>query len=148
VNLVVDCKSQYIVASETCSANVNEQRMAILLLKYMQERLPDLKPKYVFADKGYDGEPVYRQIRNMGAFALIPLIHRGKLPEGVDEHLRPICKQGHPYVYDSYDAKRDSVKFTRPKECAACPFQGDGCQKVFKFRVERCPQIHGSRTRK
>ncbi|WP_286891769.1 transposase [Thermobacillus sp.] len=28
------------------------------------------------------------------------------------------------------------MRFTRPKECATCPFQADGCRKVFKFRVE------------
>ncbi|MNW52221.1 Transposase DDE domain protein [compost metagenome] len=135
VNLLVDCSSQYIVAGVTCSAHVNDQRPAIVLLKYMKERLPHFKPKYVLADKGYDGESVYHQIRDIGAFPIIPLIHRNKLPEGVDKHLRPICEQGHAYVYDSYDAKRDTVKFTRPKECASCPFQADGCQKIFKFRV-------------
>jgi len=132
----VDCKSQYIIASETSSANVNDQRMAIMLLKYLKEHFPRLAPKHVLADKGYDGEPVYRKIREIGAFPLIPLIHRVKLPEGVDEHLRPTCRQGHAYVYDSYDARRDTVKFTRPKECATCPSKADGCQKVFKFRVD------------
>lgn len=102
----------------------------------MKERFPYLKPNYVLADKGYDSEPVYRQIRDIGALPIIPLIHRSKLPEGVDKHFRPTGKQGHAYVYDSYDAKRDTIKFTRPKECASCPFQADGCQKVFKFRID------------
>lgn len=135
-NLLVDCQSQYIVAGVTCSAHVNDQRAAIVLLKYMKERFPNLKPNYVLADKGYDSEPVYRQIRDVGALPIIPLIHRSTLPEGVDKHFRPTCKQGHAYVYDSYDAKRDTIKFTRPKECASCPFQADACQKVFKFRID------------
>lgn len=142
VNLLVDCPSQYIVAGVTCSAHVNDQRPAMVLLKYMKERLPHFKPKYVLGDKGYDGVPVYQQIREVGAFPIIPLIHRNKLPTGVDKHLRPICKQGHAYVYDSYDAKRDTVKFTRPKECTSCPFQADGCQKVFKFRVSEDVRRH------
>lgn len=136
LNLLVDCQSQYIVAGVTCSAHVSDQRPAIVLLKYMKERFPTLRPDYVLADKGYDSEPVYRQIRDVCAFPLIPLIHRSELPEGVDKHFRPICKQGHTYVYDSYDAKRDTIKFTRPKECTDCPFQANGCQKVHKFRVE------------
>jgi len=136
VNLLVDCPSQYIVCGVTCSAHVNDQRPAIVLLKYLKEHMPHIRPDYILGDKGYDGESVYRQIRDVGAFPMIPLIHRGKLPEGVDKHFRPTCKQGHSYVYDSYDGKRDTIKFTRPKECDSCPFQADGCQKVFKFRIE------------
>lgn len=136
LNVLVDCQSQYIVAQATCSAHVNDQRMAILLLKQLQARHPEMGVKQVLADKGYDCEAVYRQIRKLDAFGLIPLIHRNGVPEGVDKHFRPLCKQGNPYVYDSYDAERDTVKFTSPKECATCPFQADGCQKVFKFRVE------------
>lgn len=136
VNLLVDCQSQYIIAGVNCSAHVNDQRPAIVLLKRLKERFPQLKTHYVLGDKGYDSEPVYRQIRDVGAFPLIPLVHRNQVPDGVDEHFRPVCKAGHAYVYDSYDPKRDTVKFTRPKACATCPFQADGCQKVFKFKVE------------
>lgn len=137
LNVVVDCQSQYILTGATCSAHVSDQRLAIVLLKRIKERFPGLPVRHVLADKGYDSEPVYRAIRDLGAFPLIPLIHRSKkLPEGKDEHLRPTCKQGHSYVYDSYDPQRNTVKFTRPKECASCPFQAEDCQKVFKFRVE------------
>ncbi|MCA1296696.1 transposase [Paenibacillus sp. alder61] len=137
LNIVVDCQSQYILTGETCSAHVSDQRPAIMLLKRIKERFPNLPVRHVLADKGYDSEPVYRAIRDLGAFPLIPLIHRSKeSPEGKDKHLRPICRKGHSYLYDSYDSKRDTVKFTRPKECPTCPFQAEGCQKVFKFRVE------------
>lgn len=135
-NLLVDTVSQYIVAGETCSAHVSDQRPAIMLLKRLQERFPDLKVKHVLADKGYDSEPVYRQIRELGAFPIIPLIHRTKLPLREDKHYRPLCEQGHPYRYDSYDPKRGTVKFTRPKECTTCPLLAQGCQKVIKIRME------------
>ncbi|WP_420872005.1 transposase [Cohnella rhizosphaerae] len=136
LNLLVDCQSQYIVTGVNCSAHVNDQRPAIVLLKRLKERFPTLQPKYVLGDKGYDSEPVYQQVRDVGACSLIPLVHRTKLPDGVDKHLRPTCKQGHSYRYDSYDATRDTVKFVAPKECAACPFQADGCQKVIKKQVK------------
>ncbi|MDU0332527.1 MULTISPECIES: transposase [Paenibacillus] len=135
-NLLVDTASQYIVAGETCSAHVSDQRPAIMLLKRLQERFPDLQVKHVLADKGYDGEAVYRQIRKLGAFPIIPLIHRTKLPLKEDKYYRPLCEQGHPYRYDSYDPKGGNVKFTRPKECKECPLQAKGCQKVYKIRIE------------
>ncbi|NQX71430.1 transposase [Paenibacillus alba] len=135
LNLLVDTTSQYIVVGVTCSAHVSDQRPAIVLLKRLQERFPTLKVRYVLADKGYDGEPVYKQIRKLGAFPHIPLIHRSKLPKGVDKHFRPVCVKGKAYCYDSYDAKRETIKFTSPKECATCPLLNNKCQKVYKFRV-------------
>nr|WP_249043325.1 transposase [Paenibacillus faecis] len=147
VKLLVDSQSQYIPAGVACSAHVSDQRPAIVLLKYMKERFPHLEPNYALADKGYDSEPVYRQIRNVGTFPIIPLIHRYELPKGVDKHFRPTCKLGHAYVYDSHDAKRDTIKLTMPKECTSCPFQADGCQKVYKFRIEEdVTQVHCTRT--
>ncbi|MOA13606.1 Transposase DDE domain protein [compost metagenome] len=109
-----------------------------MLLKRVKERFSNIKVKYVLADKGYNSEPVYKQIRELGAFGLIPLIQRSKkLPDKVDKYFRPLCSQGHSYRYDSYDAKRDTLKFTRPKECATCPMRDQGCQKVHKIRIEK-----------
>lgn len=145
LNLLVDTASQYIVAGEICSAHVNDQRPAIVLLKRIKERFPGLRVQYVLADKGYDGEPVYQQIRELGAFPLIPLVHRSELPEGVDKHFRPLCEQGHPYRYDSYDAARGTVKFTRPKECAGVSATGprvpESVQIPHRFG---CSQVHGT----
>lgn len=45
LNLMVDTASQYIVTGLTCSAHVNEQRMAILLMKLLQERFPSMPVK-------------------------------------------------------------------------------------------------------
>lgn len=140
LNLVVDTSSQYIVAGETCSAHVSDQRPAIILLKRVKERFSKLITKYVLADKGYDGDPVYRQIRELGAFPLIPLIHRSKPPEEVDKHFRPLCAEGHSYRYDSYEANKGSIKFTRPKECEACHRQTHGCQSVYKFQIDSNPR--------
>ncbi|MGG1550243.1 transposase [Paenibacillus ferrarius] len=133
---VVDTASQYIVTGEICSANVSEQRVAIVMLKRIKERFSALKILHVLADKGYDSEPVYLQIRRLGSLPLIPLIHRSPLPEGADRYFRPLCGQGHPYRYDSYDAKQKTVKYTRPKECKTCSLAGDECQRVHKFRID------------
>lgn len=136
VNLLVDTSSQYIVTGVTCSAHVSDQRPALVLLKRLEERFPRLRVQYVLADKGYDGEPIYRQIRKLGAFGIIPLVHRSRLPAGRDGHCRPLCQAGHAYRYDSYDPKRDRIKLTRPKACPNCPFKDSGCQKVYQIRVE------------
>jgi len=144
-NLLVDTQSQYIVNGLFCSAHVHDQRLAIVLLKRLKQKLPTLKVKHVLADKGYDSYPVYRQARELGAFALIPLIHRLKklvLPEGMDENYSPLCEKGHAYRYDSFDAKYETLKYTRPKECGACPLQDKGCQKVHKIRIEKDIRLH------
>lgn len=70
--------------------------------------------------------------------AAIPYVMR-KEPEmiGFDAHFRPTCVREHSYCYDSYDEKYQTLKFTRPKECAACPLREDSlCQKVFKIKCE------------
>lgn len=82
-------------------------------------------------------EAVYTQVRAMGADPLIDYNKRNEKPiEGKDEHFRPVCKAGHAYNYDSYDEKHETLKYTRPKVCESCPFNEDGCQKVFKIKVE------------
>jgi hypothetical protein len=41
----------------------------------------------------------------------------------------------HSYRYDSYDAKYETLKYSRPKECATCPLKDDSfCQKVYKIK--------------
>src|SRR5699024_11456226 len=46
----------------------------------------------------------------------------------------------HSYRYDSYDAKYETLKYTHPKECSACPCplaQEGLCQKVFKMKITK-----------
>lgn len=136
-HLAVDCESQYILVALFSSAHVNDGKMSIPLLKALAKRHPYLNIKYVLADAGYDFEAVYKQIRMIGARPLIDYNKRNESPiEGKDEHFRPVCKEGHSYVYDSFDEKYETLKFTRPKECEQCPFKEDGCQKVCKVKVE------------
>ena len=54
---------------------------------------------------------------------------------GYDEHFAPTCVREHSYRYDSFDTKYKTLKYTRPKECAACPLRHDSlCQKTFKIK--------------
>jgi len=142
-NLLVDTQSQYIVSGVFCSGHVSDQRLAIVLLKQVQNKLPLLKSKYILADKGYDSMPVYQQIRELGAFPLIQFIRHAKdLPEQMNEDFSPICQRGHAYRYDSFDPKYETLKYTRPKECDGCPLQNEGCQKVPKIRIEQNIRRH------
>ncbi|MFD0698747.1 transposase [Paenibacillus sp. GCM10027628] len=142
-NLLVDTRSQYIVSGEFCSGHVHDQRLAIVLLKRLQKKLPMLQVKHVLADKGYDCLAVYRQIRELGAFPLIQFIHLTEnLPEGMDGNFSPICQAGHPYRYDSFDSKYETLKYTRPKECEGCPMEHTGCQKIHKIRIEQDIRRH------
>jgi transposase len=137
-NLVVDAQSQFIVCGLFSSGHVSDQRLAIVLLKGLRQRFPNLCVKYVLADKGYDSTPVYQQVRRNGAYALIPLIQHAKEPlTDRDEEARPLCKKGHAYRYDSFNEKTQTLKYTRPKECTLCEFRESGCQKIHKIRIEK-----------
>ena len=136
-HLLVDCKSQYIVTSLLSSGNVHDSKLAIPLLKALNELHPKLKPSYLLADAGYDYTPIYQQAQAIGIRALIDYNPRNEqLPEDKDKYFRPKCQQGHSYLYDSYDSQYDTLKYTRPKECKECPLnENNQCQKVFKVKV-------------
>jgi transposase len=140
-HLLVDCTSQYILAALLSSGNMSDGKMAIPLLKGLIQSHPDLPVAHVLADAGYDLVPIYKQVERMGARALIDYNRRNEPPEeGVDKYFRPLCKEGHSYRYDSYDAKYETIKYTRPKECQSCPLNDGQCQKVFKKKIDDQPR--------
>lgn len=89
-------------------------------------------------DAGYDYEAIYQQLHTYKMRAIIPYNVRNEGEFiGFDEDFHPNCVREHSYLYDSYDARYQTLKFTRPKECAVCPLRHDSlCQKVFKIRCE------------
>lgn len=136
-HFAVDCESQYILTALFSSAHVNDGKMSIPLLKALAARHPYLNIEHVLLDAGYDFEAVYKQVQTMGAKPLIDYNKRNEKPiEGKDEHFRPVCKEGHAYCYDSFDEKYETLKYTRPKACESCPFKEEGCQKVFKIKID------------
>jgi len=141
-HLLVDCKSQYILSSLLSSGNVHDSKLAIPLLKALNELHPELKPSYILADAGYDYTPIYQQAKAIGARALIDYNPRNEqLSESKDKYFRPKCQQGHSYRYDSYDSQYDTLKYTQPKECNECPLkEKNQCQKVFKVKVSSDPR--------
>ncbi|MFC5986361.1 transposase, partial [Marinicrinis lubricantis] len=93
--------------------------------------------KYATMDAGYDFESIYQQVRQAKAHAIIAY-NRRREPEmvGFDEHFAPTCVREHPYRYDSYDPKYETLKYVRPKECESCPLAHDSlCQKVYKMKI-------------
>ncbi|WNS41389.1 transposase [Paenibacillus sp. MMS20-IR301] len=135
-NLLVDTDSQYIVSGLWSSANPNDQRMAVVLLKGLLLKFPSLNVKHILGDKGYDSSAIYQLIHSLGAFPIIKMIHHKKPPEGMNQDYTPVCSQGHAYRYDSFDAKYETLRYTRPNQCKDCPFSESGCQKVFKIRIQ------------
>lgn len=135
-NVLVDTDRQYILSGVFSSANPNDQRMAILLLKGLPLKFPQLKVKHILGDKGYDSKAVYQMIHSLGAYPVIDMIHHTEPPEGMNRDYNHICKEGHTYRYDSFDAKYETLRYTQPSECKDCPLAGSGCQKVFKIRIE------------
>jgi transposase len=136
-HLAVGTQSQYILGAMMSSGNLNDGKSAIPLLKRIDHYHPDYSFNYVTMDAGYDYEPIYKQIREARAHAIIAY-NRRREPElvGFDEHFAPTCVREHSYRYDSYDPKYETLKYVRPRECESCPLAHDSlCQKVFKIKI-------------
>ncbi len=131
-HFAVGTKSQYILQSLFSSGNLNDGKAAIPLLKGVQERLSKLPIGFGTLDAGYDYPAIYEQIYRMGAQSVIAYNKRNEPEmEGFDPYFAPTCVREHPYRYDSYDSKYETLKYTRPKECSGCPLAEDTlCQKV------------------
>ncbi|ALS78479.1 transposase [Planococcus kocurii] len=137
IHLAVGAESQYILQSLFSSGNLNDGKAAILLLKGIQERLASLKIAYATMDAGYDYAPIYEQVYRMGAQSVIAYNKKNEPePIGFDRHFAPTCVREHSYRYDSFDKKHETLKYTRPSECADCPLAHDSlCQKVYKKKI-------------
>ena len=136
-HLAVGTSSQYILGAMLSSGNLNDGKAAIPLLKGLKFHYPNLKYRYATMDAGYDHEPIYEQVREAEAHAIIAY-NRRREPEyiGFDEHFAPTCVREQSYRYDSYDAKYETLKYVRPKACEDCPLKNDSlCQKVYKIKI-------------
>ena len=134
-HLAVSTESQYIISGLMSSGSLNDGKAAIPLLKQIEARWPGRFQSGIM-DKGYDYKAIYEQLRRMGLQAVIAYNPRqeGEVL-GFDEHFAPTCVREHAYRYDSYDTKYETLKYTRPHECATCPLRDDSlCQKVYKIK--------------
>lgn len=138
-HLAVGTSSQYILQSLVSSGNLNDGKAAIPLLKGIHERLSLPELRYQTMDAGYDYEAIYKQVYEMGHQSIIAYNKRNESELiGFDKHFAPTCFREHSYRYDSYDAKYETLKYTKPKECIDCPLANDGiCQKVFKMKITK-----------
>lgn len=134
-HLAVSTESQYIVRAMMSAGSLNDGKAAIPLLKAIERDLPNTFTAAML-DKGYDYTPIYEQLRQMGLHAIIPYNQRREtVPIGFDQNFAPTCVREHSYRYDSYDSRYESLKYTRPSECADCPLRDDSlCQKTFKIK--------------
>jgi len=117
------------------SGNLNDGKAAIPLLKKIDRDLPTLFSAGLF-DAGYDYEPIYQQLMNQNLQAVIPYNRRneGEII-GYADFFAPTCVLEHSNRYDSLDPKYNTLKYTRPKECATCPLKFDSlCQKTHKIK--------------
>jgi len=135
-HLAVATSSQYILGAMLSSGNLNDGKAAIPLLKGLSYHHSHFKFRYATMDAGYDHEPIYEQVREAKAHAIIAY-NRRREPEyiGFDEHFAPTCVREQSYRYDSYDSKYEMLKYVRPKACEECPLKNDSlCQKVYKIK--------------
>lgn len=136
-HLAVGTSSQYILQSLFSSGNLNDGKAAIPLLKGMDERLFLPSLNYQTMDAGYDYDPIYEQVHRIRNQSVIAYNQKNEgEPIGFDKHFAPTCFREHSYRYDSFDAKYETLKYTRPKECNDCPLANEGiCQKVYKVKI-------------
>ena len=136
-HLAVGTKSQYILQSLFSSGSLNDGKAAIPLLKGIHDRLPSLEIKQATMDAGYDYDPIYEQVHRIGAQSVIAYNKKNEPgPIGFNQYFAPTCVREHSYRYDSYDAKYETLKYTRPNECKDCPLANDSlCQKVYKKKI-------------
>lgn len=136
-HLAVGTSSQYILQAAFSSGSLNDGKAAIPLLKGIEERLSLPALCYQTMDAGYDYEPIYEQVHRMGQRSIIAYNKRNEgEPIGFDKHFAPTCFREHSYRYDSFDAKYETLKYTKPKECSDCPLVNEGiCQKVYKVKI-------------
>ncbi len=115
---------------------MNDWKAAIPLLKGVDE-LPLPSLRYQTMDAGYDYDAIYEQVHRMGNQSVIAYNKKNESePIGFDKHFAPTCFREHSYRYDSFDAKYETLKYTRPKECSDCPLANEGiCQKVYKVKI-------------
>lgn len=88
-------------------------------------------------DSGYDYEPIYEQVHLMGQQSMIADNKRNKgETTGTDKHLASTCFGEYSYRYDSFDAKYETLEYTRSKECMHCQMSNEAnCQKVYKIKI-------------
>src|SRR5699024_2727927 len=86
-HLAVGTTSQYILQSLFSSGNLNDGKAAIPLLKGIDEHLPLPNLHYQTMDAGYDFEPIYKQVYQMGQQSIIAYNKRNESePLGFDKH--------------------------------------------------------------
>ncbi len=136
-HLAVGSKSQYILGALFSSGNLNDGKAAIPLLKGLALQYPHFHFNHATMDAGYDYEPIYKQVREARAHAVIAYNRRRESEmDGFDEHFAPTCVREHSYRYDSYDSTYETLKYIRPKECESCPLAQDSlCQRVYKIKI-------------
>ncbi|MFD1039689.1 IS1182 family transposase [Virgibacillus byunsanensis] len=136
-HLAVGTSSQYILQSLFSSGSLNDGKAAIPLLKGVDEQISLSSLNYQTMDAGYDYDPIYEQVHQMGNQSVIAYNKKNEgEPIGFDKHFAPTCFREHSYRYDSFDAKYETLKYTSPKECNDCPLANEGiCQKVYKVKI-------------
>ena len=112
------CDAYYGVplAWEVLPANRNDSPTLPRLIDRLLERHPNIKPRYLVADKGYDALSNYVHLDELGIIPIIPLRDTDK--EGLyDRKGHPKCFGGKKMDYVHTDPKRGHLFRCRQKGC-------------------------------
>ena len=116
LHLICDAIYGVPLSYEVLPANASDSPTLPGLVDQIAERHPGLKPRYLIADRGYDGLPNYEHLDNVRIIAVIPLRNTDK--EGLyDQQGRPQCFGGKPMEYIRTDPKKGHLFRCREKGC-------------------------------
>jgi hypothetical protein len=145
------------LVSTISSRNASDQDYLFPLLDEFRERFPEITIAYIVLDRGYDTEPIHKELYE--DYKIIPIIIRKKAvyPKGFAPDGIPLCIWGQRMTRTGIDYKRKRTRYACKKVCQRaeqmtfdCPFlQGsfaNGLIYYTKFQDDRKygPAIPGS----
>ena len=105
-------------------ANVNDFHQLPPLTDQLTANFPRQKPRFLMADRGYDGMPNYQYLHDRRIAAVIHM--RDTNTDGIyDVQGRPSCMGGHPMRYVSTDRRKGHLFRCDPDAAGddGCPFR-------------------------
>ena len=109
--------------------NASDQDYLFPLLEEFRQRFPEIKVAYIVLDRGYDTEPIHKELYE--DYKIIPVIIRKKTayPKGFAPDGIPLCIWGQRMSRTGIDYKRKRTRYACKKVCQRaeqmtfeCPF--------------------------
>ncbi len=116
LHLICDAHYGVPLTYEVLPANRNDSPTLPRLIDKLMKDHPNIRPRYLLADKGYDALSNHKHLDDLGIIPIIPLRDTDK--EGIyDKKGRPTCFGGKPMEYVGTDPAKGHLFRCRQKGC-------------------------------